>query len=93
MGNRGCKSATLPPFLMRPFSCFTGLKISLNVEQEEYLSQLSQAAGVKVVVHPQGQMPFPNEEGFFASPGHSTAIGLSKVGEALSLRNINILKL
>ena len=58
---------------------FVGLKLDLKIEQEEYIPELSQAAGVKVVVHQQGQFPFPNEEGYFASPGHSTAIGLSKV--------------
>ena len=49
------------------------------VEQSEYVPDLSEAAGLKVLITPQGHVPFPEDEGFFVTPGRSTAFGLRKV--------------
>ncbi|KAJ7385393.1 hypothetical protein OS493_016475 [Desmophyllum pertusum] len=56
-----------------------GLTLELNIEQSEYISQLSQEAGVQVFVSTQNEMPFPYELGISAAPGYSTAIQLRKV--------------
>lgn len=43
------------------------------------MSQLSQEAGVRVLIGVQKEMPFPYEQGMSVSPGFSTAIQLRKV--------------
>jgi len=52
----------------------------LYVEQDEYSSVLSDAAGVRVIVHNQTEMAFPEDAGFSVNPGHKTSVALSKVG-------------
>ncbi|XP_078373784.1 epithelial sodium channel subunit alpha-like isoform X2 [Oculina patagonica] len=56
-----------------------GLTLEINIEQNEYVSQLSQEAGVRVLIGVQKEMPFPYEQGMSVSPGFSTAIQLRKV--------------
>ena len=41
---------------------------------------LSDAAGVRVIVHNQTEMAFPEDAGFSVNPGHKTSVALSKVG-------------
>lgn len=55
-----------------------GLKLNLNIESNEYVPEISQAAGARIVIHPQGEMPFPDEEGVNLVPGFSTAIGVRR---------------
>ena len=38
-------------------------------------------AGVRVLLHDQGVMPFPYEKGFSVTPGMATSIGFKKVSE------------
>lgn len=57
----------------------SGLKLNLNIESNEYVPEISQAAGARIVIHPQGEMPFPDEEGVNLVPGFSTAIGVRRV--------------
>ena len=57
----------------------SGLKLRLFVEQFEYIESLSDAAGVRVVVHNQSMMPFPEDDGFSVSPGTKTTVGIRKV--------------
>lgn len=51
----------------------------MNVEQEQYIGPFSVEAGVRVSLHGQGLMNFPHAEGFSASPGMSTSVGIKKV--------------
>ena len=51
----------------------------MNVEQNEYLPNITAKAGVRVVIHPQTQFPFPEDVGVDVSVGMSTSIGLKKV--------------
>lgn len=51
----------------------------MNIEQNEYVGQLSSEAGVRVFIGVQNEMPFPYEQGMSVSPGFSTAIQLRKV--------------
>lgn len=56
-----------------------GLTLELNTEQHEYLGQLTQDAGIRVVVSKQGEMSSPLEKGFSISPGYSTSVGIRQV--------------
>ena len=49
------------------------------MEQEQYLGPLTVEAGIRVLLHGQGEMVFPFEEGFSVSPGMSTSVGIKKV--------------
>ncbi|XP_070189008.1 degenerin deg-1-like [Littorina saxatilis] len=48
-----------------------GLKLLLTVEEEEYMPQV-QSVGVKMVVHSQDALPFPENDGILLSPGSLT---------------------
>ncbi|XP_028411227.1 acid-sensing ion channel 4-A-like isoform X2 [Dendronephthya gigantea] len=55
-----------------------GLSLRLNIQQEEYLKYVSDEAGVRVILHDQGMMPFPYLEGFSVGPGTATSVGIQK---------------
>ena len=48
---------------------FSGLQIVVNINQNDYIGELAEGAGVLVVVHPQENMPFPSDEGILATAG------------------------
>ncbi|CAB4041522.1 degenerin deg-1-like, partial [Paramuricea clavata] len=54
------------------------LSLRLNIQQEDYLKYVSDEAGVRVILHDQGMMPFPYLEGFSVSPGTATSVGIQK---------------
>ncbi|XP_075061406.1 epithelial sodium channel subunit beta-like [Mixophyes fleayi] len=56
-----------------------GLTMELFIEQHEYISSLSTSAGLRVVLHGQGKMPFPEDEGVNVPPGQESDIGVVKV--------------
>ena len=58
---------------------FAGLKLQLFIEQSQYIPELSHAAGARVVIHDQGQMPFPDNEGNDVLPSRSTSFAIRKV--------------
>jgi hypothetical protein len=64
-----------------------GLKVIVNINQDEYTELLGEEAGARVVVHPQYRMPFPEDEGFVAKPGKLTSVGMRKVS---GFQTINI---
>lgn len=53
--------------------------MDLFINQEEYIPSLSQEAGVRILLTPQRNIPFPVDEGFTVSPGFATSIGLRQV--------------
>ncbi|XP_078379993.1 epithelial sodium channel subunit alpha-like [Oculina patagonica] len=55
-----------------------GLKLKLFIEQSQYIAELSHTAGARVVIHDQGQMPFPDNEGHDVLPSRSTSIAIRK---------------
>jgi hypothetical protein len=55
--------------------------LEIDVEQEQYIGALTVEAGIRVLLHGQGHMIFPYEEGFSVSPGMSTSVGIKKVSE------------
>ena len=60
----------------------SGLRVTLNVDTNNYASLLTPDVGVRVLVHPPDQLPFPEERGFSVVPGFSTAVGISRVRRA-----------
>ena len=56
--------------------------MTLNIEQDEYLPNVTSKAGVRVVIklgNPQSHFPFPEDVGVDVSVGMSTSIGIRKV--------------
>ncbi|XP_033126038.1 degenerin mec-10-like [Anneissia japonica] len=53
-----------------------GLKLTLNIEQHEYISIFGQDSGVKVSIHRQNETPFPEDDAITISPGRSTSVGI-----------------
>ncbi|KAK2148691.1 hypothetical protein LSH36_487g04011, partial [Paralvinella palmiformis] len=56
-----------------------GLHMILNTNQWDYMRPGTDVAGVKLVVHPQKIMPFPEDEGIMLSPGHSISVDIRQV--------------
>ena len=55
----------------------------LNINQDEYIEKFGQAAGVRVLVHSQAKMPFPEDEGLLARTGQLTSVSIVKVFSSL----------
>jgi len=53
--------------------------MTMNIQQEEYVTQAGDTAGVVVVIQPQYQMPFPEDDGTLVSPGFATSIAVMQV--------------
>ena len=58
---------------------FSGLHLTLDINQDDYIGYMAHSAGVSVVIHPQGIMPFPEDEGISISPGELTHVSLTQV--------------
>ena len=64
----------------RAYSCdIAGLKMILNVNQSNYVSQNGDIAGLRVITLSQHQIAFPEDEGLTISPGYSAYVGLKMV--------------
>jgi len=53
--------------------------MTMDIQQHEYLKQTGDTAGAVVVIGPQNQMPFPEDDGIILSPGHATSIAITQV--------------
>jgi len=53
--------------------------MTININQQEYVKQAGDTAGAIVVIAPQNQMPFPEDDGIIVSPGHATSIAITQV--------------
>jgi len=51
----------------------------MNIQQDEYVTEAGDTAGVVVVIQPQNQMPFPEDDGTLVSPGFATSIAVVQV--------------
>ncbi|XP_006632023.1 amiloride-sensitive sodium channel subunit gamma-like [Lepisosteus oculatus] len=56
-----------------------GLTMELSIEQDEYIEQFSQAAGIRLIIHDQKDMPFPEDDGVNIPPGQESDIAIVKV--------------
>ncbi|XP_077988552.1 epithelial sodium channel subunit alpha-like [Glandiceps talaboti] len=55
-----------------------GLGLTMFIEQDQYLEEFSDTAGVRIVVHDQNVIPFPEDNGFDVEPGKSVSIGVRR---------------
>ncbi|XP_041464722.1 degenerin deg-1-like isoform X3 [Lytechinus variegatus] len=56
-----------------------GLSLELYIQQSEYISSLQPSAGLRLLVHDQNEMPFPEDQGINLAPGAHASVGLSMV--------------
>ncbi len=61
--------------------CFEGLRLTLNVESEEYIGMFSPSVGARITIHPRKEKPFPDYKGFNVAPGFETNVALAMVSE------------
>ena len=61
------------------FFVYTGLSLELFINQYQYVGQMNHAAGVRVLVHDQNAMPFPEDSAISVPTGQETFIGVNKV--------------
>lgn len=54
----------------------TGLKLILDLGQEDYVPFLTSTAGARLLLHEQRSYPFVKEEGIYAMSGTETSIGV-----------------
>ncbi|RUS74945.1 hypothetical protein EGW08_017300 [Elysia chlorotica] len=66
-----------PPRSLKQAGPQHGLSLELDIEYEEYLTS-SPAAGVKIIVHENAEVPFPEDGGVVARTGAHTNIGIRK---------------
>ncbi|XP_033634310.1 degenerin mec-4-like [Asterias rubens] len=60
-------------FTNRPGPLY-GLSMRLFVQQDEYMPDITESAGFRLVVHGPDKMPFPEDDGIAISPGFQTAV-------------------
>ncbi|XP_070566560.1 amiloride-sensitive sodium channel subunit beta-like [Ptychodera flava] len=74
-----------------------GLTLELYINQNNYVPDITETAGIRVAVDPQQIVPFPEDNGISVSPGYSTEIGLRLVkierqpdpyGDCIDVNNI-----
>lgn len=58
---------------------FTGLSLTLFVNQDQYIPVLTPEAGIRVLLHRQGQVPLMEEEGFDIHPGTKSGVSVRYV--------------
>ena len=51
----------------------------MNIQQDQYSSEIGNTAGLIVLALPQNLMPFPEDHGMLVSPGYETEVALSLV--------------
>ncbi|XP_019640448.1 PREDICTED: uncharacterized protein LOC109482193 [Branchiostoma belcheri] len=56
-----------------------GLQLTLFLDPDEYLADLTPAAGARLLIHQYTQYPFAGEEGISLPPGYTVSIGLSQL--------------
>ena len=62
--------------------------MELFIEQDEYVAELTENAGVRVTIHDQEKMPFPEDDGLLISADHMTMLGLTLVRFLLLLIHV-----
>ncbi|XP_038618213.1 amiloride-sensitive sodium channel subunit beta [Tachyglossus aculeatus] len=71
-----------------------GLKLILDISQEDYIPYLTSTAGARLMLHEQRSFPFLRDEGIYAMAGTETSIGvlvdkLERMGEPYSHCTVN----
>ena len=55
------------------------LSLIINVQQREYIATLNQDVGVKIAIHPQSELPQPDELGIAIPPGKNAFISIRRL--------------
>ncbi|CAJ0964837.1 unnamed protein product [Ranitomeya imitator] len=79
---RGNPASTLPLNITKAGFMY-GLHLELFIQQIEYVRDMTHSAGIRLLIHDQTQMPFPEDEGVNVPPGAETDIGMMKVTTCL----------
>lgn len=59
--------------------------MTLNAQQDEYVAEAGDTAGIMVAILQQNQMPSPEDHGFLIIPGHATSVVITQVSKSLML--------
>ena len=68
-----------------------GLSLVINIQQDQYVSEAGNTAGIIVLVQQQNLMPFPEDHGILASPGYEVEVSFTMVSGLNSVYS-NLLK-
>ncbi len=58
---------------------FEGLRLTLNIQRDEYIGMFSPQIGARVAIHSHDITAFPEDQGVDTGPGRETAIGVRRV--------------
>ena len=53
--------------------------MTIYINQNQYIPVLTPEAGIRVLLHKQGQVPIMDEDGFDIAPGTKTGVGVRYV--------------
>ena len=56
-----------------------GLKLTLDIQVDQYIVDLAENAGIRLLIHNPNNMPFIEDEGLSLAPGRANLIGVRKV--------------
>ena len=56
-----------------------GLKLTLDIQIDQYIVDLAENAGIRLLIHNPNNMPFIEDEGLSLAPGRANLIGVRKV--------------
>ena len=68
-----------------------GLKLTLDIEVDDYVTDLADSAGVRLLIHNPYNMPFVEDGGLSLPPGRASLIGIKKVSKNELIRLIEVL--
>ena len=61
------------------FFATEGLTLELFIEEAEYIPELTEVPGIRLAVHDQQTMPFPEDDGLLIAPHRHTMLAIQKV--------------
>jgi hypothetical protein len=53
--------------------------VTINIDQDDYIEAGNEAAGARIVIHDQADMPYPEDVGILAKAGMLTSMHVSRV--------------
>ncbi|KAK3790663.1 hypothetical protein RRG08_048787 [Elysia crispata] len=74
-----CYTLQYRKFMSRSSNPSDGLQLKLFLETDDYVPGIANSKGIQVVIHDQGTLPFPEEDGMAVKAGTETFIGLRRV--------------
>ncbi|GFO35507.1 amiloride-sensitive sodium channel subunit gamma [Plakobranchus ocellatus] len=74
-----CYTLEYPKYVSRKSGPSDGLQLQLFLDTDEYVPGIANSKGIQVVIHDQGTLPFPDDEGIAVKAGTETHIGMRRV--------------